>query len=106
MFREDYLMKMVQQLAEHLAKIVKLRDAGELEQALAAVDEGLAALFGDDLTLLQQLDPLSAARMLSHPERKTAYAKLLEEEAIIYLKMGEIQLTERLRKRAKLVESA
>ena len=106
MFREDYLMKMVQQLTEYLVKIAKLRDEGELDQALAAVDEALEALFGNDLVLLQQLDPLSAARMLSHPERIAAYARLLEEEASIYLKMGEIQLTERLRKRAKLVATA
>lgn len=83
--REDYLIRMIQQLGEVLRRLrqrltgqVDPRDAAEVDgQAGAAI----ATLLGPQAPLLQQLDPASAVRIVGDADRVGLWIALLRVQA-------------------------
>ena len=60
MLHDDYVMRMVRQLTEALARLAGLRKAGLLDQAAEELDAAFASLGGID-PLLQSAGPGPAA---------------------------------------------
>lgn len=83
--REDYLLRMIQQLGEVLARLrkrlmgqVDASDAAEVEREAGAA---ITTLLGPQTSLLQQLDPASAVRLIGDPERVGLWIALLRVQA-------------------------
>lgn len=76
--RSDYVMRLVKQLAEALARVLKLRKAGEKAAAQQAARDACGDLLGIEFSVLQMLDARSAAELLGDVHRVDAYAQLLE----------------------------
>jgi hypothetical protein len=88
MIREDYLMRLIRQMAEAIARIVKLRDAGKVEEALTGI-ERLYDDLGIPRDLIPVVDSTTLAGMLGRGEKIRAAAMLLWEEGHLYKAKGD-----------------
>jgi hypothetical protein len=88
MIQRDYVLRLIQQLAQALARIAGLKRSGQLDEALDDVGTTLDDLLGPLRQTLDAIDARSAARLLTDRERIEAYALLTAEEASILELMG------------------
>lgn len=89
MFREDYLIRLIQQVAEALRRIMGLRQRGDYQAALTACGE-----LYDDLTTVPReisdsLDSHTFADLLGTADKIRALALLFWEEARIHEATGD-----------------
>ena len=89
MLERDYVLRLIQLLAQAVARIFGLKQAGKLEEALEAVSLTVDEIFGTLRITLDAIDSQTAARLLLDPERLDAYALLTAEEAAILELMGD-----------------
>ena len=89
MIQRDYVLRLIQQLAQALARIAGLKRSGQLDEALDDVGATLDELLGPLRATLDPIDARSAARLLTDRERIEAYALLTAEEASILELMGD-----------------
>ena len=76
--RSDYVMRLVKQLAEFIAQLLKLRAEGDEEKAKQVLADACVELFGVEHRVLHMLDARSAASLLGDKAKVDAYAKLLD----------------------------
>ena len=88
MIQRDYVLRLIQQLAQALARIAGLKRSGQLDEALDDVGTTLDDLLGPLRQTLDAIDARSAARLLTDRERIEAYALLSAEEASILELIG------------------
>lgn len=100
MLRDDYLERMIRQLAQALARIVGLRRRGETEAALEALDAAVAAAAGLDPRAVEASDPAVLAALLREPARLAALGRLLAERAGLEDDRGQGQRAAATRARA------
>ncbi|HET7505390.1 MAG TPA: hypothetical protein VFK02_30430, partial [Kofleriaceae bacterium] len=80
MFREDYILRLIQQLVEFIAHIAGLNQKGEHDRALAAADEAWSKLLDAPRGLIDAVDTPTLAHMLGEPARMRAASQLVYEE--------------------------
>lgn len=85
----DYVLRMIQLLARAIARILGLKQAGKLEEALEEVQTTADMIFGSMRSTLDAIDAQSAARLLTNGDKIEAYATLTAEEASIRELMGD-----------------
>lgn len=100
MLTRDYVMRMVKQLAGALGRIMGLRKAGRLEEALVALGETERDVLGDAADLVGKVDPETAARLLGSKESVLMYAEVLAERADIQEAQGHAEAASRGRARS------
>lgn len=83
MIRQDYLMRMIQQLAELIGRAMGLAKKGRTEEAEQVLDEALATHIGMPRAMLDKLPPEEIARLLG-PEKSMVVAAILDAEAQIH----------------------
>jgi hypothetical protein len=98
--REDYLERMIRQLAQALARILGLRRRGETEAALEELDAAVAAVAGLDPRAVEASDPALLAALLREPDRLAALGRLLAERAGVEDDRGEGERAAATRARA------
>ena len=76
-------MRVIRQFVEAVARMLKLRDSGDLEAALREGDSAYD-LLGVPREICDVVDTETLAGLLRHPEMMRAAAKLFREEAVIY----------------------
>ncbi len=91
--RQDYLMRMIQQLSGVLARIAGLRAEGRHDEALAEIGDAYGRFAGLNPSLIhalgeEDLVALLRARGGLDPQRTYALAELLREEAEIFASEG------------------
>jgi hypothetical protein len=96
---QDYLMRAIQQLAEALRQILKLRKLGLLQEALAEIFATNQSLVGLDAQLFDLLDSATLVRQLG-AERLEIAALLIAEEAEVRQALGDFPRSFALRRRA------
>jgi hypothetical protein len=96
---QDYLMRAIQQLAEALRQILKLRKLGLLQEALAEIFAANRSLVGLDAQLFDLLDSATLVRQLG-AERLEIAALLIAEEAEVRQALGDFPRSFVLRRRA------
>jgi hypothetical protein len=96
----DYVLRMIQLLARAIARILGLKQAGRLEEALEEVQTTADLIFGSMRSTLDAIDPQSAARLLTSGEKIEAYATLTAEEASIRELMGDAEVARSGERRA------
>jgi hypothetical protein len=90
MFRDDYLMRMIEQLAAAIARIAGLNRGGQHEEALAAADAAWGELLGDiPLELAGAVDSRTLAGMLRRPDKIRLAAAILREQAHALAGLGD-----------------
>jgi len=79
-FRQDYFMRMVHQLADFIARVAGFNRRGEHDLALAAADQAWGKLIDAPRELIDAVDTPTLAGMLREPARIRAAAQLFCEE--------------------------
>lgn len=98
MLRQDYIGRLIQQLAEALARVARLAKESKLEQAeaeLAEAEQALALPRGIEL-----FDARSAALVIGGGDKVVLAALLLEHRALLLEARGSSGQAQRLRARA------
>jgi|RhiMetdeSRZDD1v2_1073273.scaffolds.fasta_scaffold111793_2 hypothetical protein len=89
MLERDYVLRLIQLFAQAVARILGLKRAGQLDDALEAVSLTADEIFGTLRITLDAIDPQSAARLLASQEKIEVYAILTAEEASIFELKGD-----------------
>lgn len=77
--RDDFLLRVIRQMMEVIARAVGLKREGLYDEALLELDTASGDLLGPLAAAVPLVDPATAAQMIGHPERVLAYARLLAE---------------------------
>lgn len=77
----DWVMRLVRQLAELLARVLRLIEQGRPDEAAAALEAACPSLLGVDYRPLLLVDSASAAALLGDPRKMAAFAQLLAADA-------------------------
>src|SRR5262245_56358987 len=101
MLREDYIMRIIRQLGEFLARIVRKREKGDLAGALQEAERAYDGLFDVPREIADSVDTATLVGLLKHAEVVRAAANLFWEEGRIYKGKGD-PLTAFLRYRRAL----
>ena len=84
MFREDYVMRLIRQVAEFVRRMVKRSEDGDYDGALAEADRAYSDLLGMPPKLADRLDSATMASLLGTADRIRAGARLSWEEGHVY----------------------
>jgi len=102
--KKDYVERMIEQLAEAIARLLKLREAGSHGEALAVVRSTCQEVFGLEYETLVGVDAASAASLLGTPLKVRRFAELVRAEAEVLEAAGEHGLAVRRRTFAAALE--
>ena len=80
MFREDYILRIIQQLVDAIARIAGLNRRGDHDRALAEAEQAWGKLLDAPRELIDAVDSATLAVMLREPDRMRVAAQLLHEE--------------------------
>jgi tetratricopeptide (TPR) repeat protein len=80
MFREDHIIRLIQQLVDAIARIAGLNRRGDHDQALAEAEQAWGKLLDAPADLRDAVDTATLAEMLRYPEKMRVAARLLHEE--------------------------
>ena len=108
MFRDDYLLRMVHQLVDAIARIAGLNQRGEHDRALAAADGAWGELLGDiDPELATAVDSRTLAGLLRQPARiRLAHGILCEQARALAGKGDSLGAARRARRALELLLEA
>ena len=108
--REDYLIRMIQQLGEVLrrlrARLTGKVDAGDAAEVEREAGQAVTTLLGPQAPLLQQLDATSAVRIVGDAERVGIWIALMRVQADAQRLSGRVDVADRLTARALALEQA
>jgi hypothetical protein len=80
MFREDYILRIIQQLVDAIARIAGFNRRGEHDKALAEAEQAWGKLLDAPRELIDAVDSATLASMLRDPEKMRIAVQLLHEE--------------------------
>jgi hypothetical protein len=83
MLREDFVMRMIRQLAEVIARIAGFTREGKHDDAAAALEEAYRSHLGMPKSMVDRLDAETVARTLG-AEKSMIVAALLDAEATMH----------------------
>lgn len=98
--RRDYIMRLIEQFAQVLARIMGLRKEGKLDEAQDLVNETADGIFGTLRAMIDKVDSSSAAGLLGSREKIAVYASLTAEDAEIAALRGDARKAQTRRRRA------
>ena len=79
--RRDYLLRVIEQFGEFVARLMNLKAEQKHEDALRELDELVTKLFGAQKTMLPKVDVTTAAMLLGDAHAIIVYAWLLRQRA-------------------------
>jgi len=100
MFQRDYILRLVQQVAQVIARAMGLITERKLEDADAELASGYATL-GLDRELVGVLDAAGLARLLGDQDRIAAAVRLITHDARLRLVQGDPRRAARLLRSAR-----
>lgn len=108
MIRKDYILRMVQEFAKFLAKIIGLRMEGKLDEALMEIDNIYKGMIDLDPIVLKSLDPGELLDFLLKEKKYNNHyikmiAELLFEEGQIYVENGDPISARNVMEKAKIL---
>ena len=81
MIKNDYIMRLIEQFARLVSRLMGMRDVHAYQEALRLLRDESRRLVGVDGTMLELLDLPSLRRTLHSPERIVIAGRILEEMA-------------------------
>lgn len=100
MIERDYLMRLVQQLAAVMRRILRLQEQEKYDQAQQEVEEAYGELLGLERELLISLAPATAAPLLGEAGKIRIAARLLQADAELAGRRRDPEAAYSLRSRA------
>ena len=97
---KDFILRMIKQIGDTIARIAGLRAGGQIDQALLMVQESVDGILGPMAQMIESLDAASAAMLLESPDRIRAYGLLVAERAITRRAAGDVARAPKDRLRA------
>ena len=88
-YEQDYILRLAKQIAQVLARALGLAEAQAPRQALDEIDRAYSELFGFPPGLVDSFDGASLVRLVGDPLRCGQLARLVEEEARLYDRIGQ-----------------
>jgi hypothetical protein len=88
--RRDWLERLIQQLAQVLARALGYRASGADTLALEEIHRATGDLFGIPRAMLLSLDARAALEILDQPQLREAALRLLDEEESILRGQGKV----------------
>jgi hypothetical protein len=85
-FRQDFIKRQIEMLAQALARIAQKRNSGELSEALSELQHAYGSIGFDPMLL--RLDARSLVMLVKDREKLSALCALLDEEAELRRAMG------------------
>ena len=98
--QQDYLLRMIQQLAAVVARLLGLRGGGKVDEALEVVRTAEGELLGPLAAAATAVDTATAAQIIGEPVRIAAWARLLRARAELLRDAGEHEAAEGVAARA------
>lgn len=74
----DYVMRLVKQLAEFIARVLKVASTQQADEALSTLRAACGQALGMEYEVLSMLDARSAVELLGEPARVLAFIQLVE----------------------------
>ena len=102
MIERDYILRLIKQVVEAVAMILRLSQSGQYGAALEVVRQTIALVLGPDHALLERMDPASVVNFVGKFEldRVRLYAVLLAEEGAVHELRGDAARAHLCRRRA------
>ena len=89
-FDRDYVLRIARQMALFIARLLKLREQGDLDAAQDLLLSAYADMFGIDRRFVGYMRPQQLAQSLGR-ERAALFAELMAEEAELRAMRGDAQ---------------
>lgn len=91
MIQRDYIERLIQQVVQTLAAMLRLRESGETDRALRAAHETEELVLGPDHQLLVRMEATTLVSMVGRYEldRVRLYAVLVGEEGVTHDAAGD-----------------
>ena len=103
--REDYLLRMIAQVAAVLRRVrERLAGGAAASELMSALRDAEGELLGGRASLLKALDARTAAQLLTDPERVRTWIELLRLEAEVYRREGDEAAAAKAESRATALE--
>ena len=102
----DYIVQVIEQFAQLIARLGGLRDEKRYDEAEEAIGDALNGAFGPLLETLDALAPQRVPALIDNPEKLALYCSLLRETAHIASDRGDASRAQRLVLRAMAIERA
>jgi hypothetical protein len=87
--RDDWLVRELQMLGAVLARMLGLRNGGQVQEALQTLDDAEGELLGPQAAVVPRLDSATAAHIVAEPRKIAAWARLLHERADLLRATGD-----------------
>jgi hypothetical protein len=89
--QRDYIERLIEQCADALRRMLRLKKAGELEPALGELERAVDQLLGPLRPVLERMEATSAVSLAGRPlpDRIVMYAALVGEEGLIHHARGD-----------------
>jgi len=104
MIKKDFVERMIEQIADAIARLLKLKVEGRHGEALAEVRSVCQEALGVEYEMLVGVDAASAASLLGTPLKVRKLAELVRAEAEVLEAAGEVGLAVRRRTFAAALE--
>ena len=91
MIQRDYIDRLIQECAEALSRMLRLRRAGQHDEALRAFSDAADRILGPIRPLVERMEPDSAVDFVgpNQLDRLRLYAALLGQEGIVHRARGD-----------------
>lgn len=104
--QEDFLLGELRKVAAMIARALGFRSRDDLPAARTEIENAYATLLGPEAPLLRMLDVESVVRLVAHPKKLAALARLTAADATLASGTGMNAEQQRLIARAKAFATA
>jgi hypothetical protein len=101
--RQDYIERLIQRMAEALARALGVARAGQPDEGVAIIDEAIASGFGLPLEMLLSLTPETVSSLLG-PDKARSFAEALRTRTALLMNAGRVDEANRCEKMAAALE--
>lgn len=98
--RKDWILRMIQEIAQMVARLIGRKLEGDLDGALREGDTAIGRLLGPMAGVAPRVDSVTAAHMVAEPEVIAAWARVVHEQADVWRLKGEAETAAVLERRA------
>ena len=106
MTQHDYIVQVIEQLAQLVGRLIGLRDEKRYDEAEQAIGDALRGAFGPLSSTLDEVTPECVPRLIDNAEKLRLYCDLLRESARIAAAKGDARRARPLGDRADAIELA
>jgi hypothetical protein len=87
--QRDHILRMIEQIAAAIARILKRKTDGDLVGARQEVRQATMQLLGPASAMAMMVDSRTSANLVSDPRRLRLWSRLLDEDSGILRQMGD-----------------